>query len=412
MEEENETMMSSLDYQQVLKPEIQKYISENEAIDVQSLILQAEKIHGTPTTPIAHQITGRRKAKYKLPTWYRTPQIIYPPSLNLEQSSSEATAEYKKQYLLRHISKRVKAIDLTGGFGIDTYFFSKIFDHVDCVERNEELLAIAQHNHQQLGATNVSYHACDAEEMISESAHWDFIYIDPSRRDEQAKKLVRLADIQPNVVELQTALLEKTDHILIKTSPLLDIQAALRELKFVKTVIVVSVDNECKELLFFISQNIESPATIETVNIFSPSQHQLFEFKLEEEADASVSFSDPLDFIYEPNASILKAGAFKSIAQKFPLTKLSKSTHLYTSSHWIGNFPGRSFKVVKLQPDVIDFATIPHRQINVTTRNYPLSPEEIKKKYKLKDGGEQFLIGCSGVNKKFLVLAEVIKPHP
>lgn len=406
--------MLSNQLQSVLKKEIQDFIYSNEQLDENKLILSQRELNSVPTTLIAHQITGRRKAKYKLPTWYRTTQIIYPPSLNLEQSSSEATAEYKKQYLLRHIpkSKRVKAIDLTGGFGIDTFFFSKIFDQVDYVDRNEELLAIAQHNHLQLGATNISYHARSAEEMISGSNHWDFIYIDPSRRDEQAKKLVRLADTQPNVVELQTALLEKTDHILIKTSPLLDIQAALRELKCVKTVIVVSVDNECKELLFFISKNSESPVTIETVNILSASLHQYFEFKLEEEAEASVSFSDPLNFIYESNASILKAGAFKSIAQKFPLTKLSKSTHLYTSSHWIENFPGRSFKVVKLQPDASDFATIPHRQINVTTRNYPLSPEEIKKKYKLKDGGEQFLIGCGGVNKKFLVLAELIKPHP
>ncbi|MFN8887177.1 MAG: hypothetical protein ACK5WF_06935, partial [Cyclobacteriaceae bacterium] len=192
-------MMLSPDYQEVLKSDIQKYILENEAIDVQSLILKAEKIHGTPTTLIAHQITGRRKAKYKLPTWYATPQIIYPPSLNLEQSSSEATAEYKRQFLIRHISKRAKAIDLTGGFGIDTFFFSAIFDQVDYVERNEELLPIAQHNHLQLGATNISYHACSAEEMISGSPKWDFIYIDPSRRDEKAKKLVRLADTQPNV---------------------------------------------------------------------------------------------------------------------------------------------------------------------------------------------------------------------
>ncbi|NOS90975.1 MAG: class I SAM-dependent methyltransferase [Cyclobacteriaceae bacterium] len=404
--------MLHLNYKELLNADLQKYISENEAIDVQSLILKAEKIHGSSTTLIAHQITGRRKAKYKLPTWYRTPQIVYPPSLNLEQSSSEATAEYKKQFLIRHVSNRAKAIDLTAGFGIDTFCFSKIFNRVDYVDRNEELLAIAQHNHQQLGATNISYHPRSAEEMISESTHWDFIYIDPSRRDEQAKKLVRLTDTQPNVVELQTTLLEKTDHILIKTSPLLDIQAALRELKFVKTVTVLSVDNECKELLFFISRNSDSPPTIEAVNIESSSQHQHFEFKWEVETEASVPFSDPLNFIYEPNASILKAGAFKSIALKFSLTKLSKSTHLYTSSHLIENFPGRSFKVIKLQPDASDFATIPQRQINVTTRNYPLSPEEIKKKYKLKDGGEQFLIGCSGIDKKYLVLAELIKQRP
>ncbi len=399
--------------QSVLKKEVQDFIYSNEHLDENKLILSQRELNSVPTTLIAHQITGRRKAKYKLPTWYATSQIIYPPSLNLEQSSSEATAEYKSQFLLHHISKRAKAIDLTGGFGIDTFFFSKIFDQVDYVDRNEELLAIAQHNHQQLGATNISYHARSAEEMISGSTNWEFIYIDPSRRDEQSKKLVRLSDTQPNVVELQNTLLEKSDHILIKTSPLLDIQAALRELKFVKTVIVLSVNNECKELLFFVSKNSEASPVIEAVNIFSASKHQQqFEFQLSEETSSNVSFSDPLDFIYEPNASILKAGAFKTIAQQFALSKLSKSTHLYTSSSLIEHFPGRIFKVIKLQPDTTDFAALPHRQINVTTRNYPLSPEEIKKKYKLKDGGEQFLIGCSGETKKFLVLADLIKQRP
>ncbi|MFY8036457.1 MAG: THUMP-like domain-containing protein [Cyclobacteriaceae bacterium] len=405
--------MSHPEYKEILKADIQKFILENEAIDVQSLILKAEKIYAIPTILIAHQITGRRKAKYKLPTWYVTPQIVYPPSLNLEQSSSEATAEYKRNFLLRHISKRTKAIDLTGGFGIDTFFFSKIFDHVDYVERNEELLPIAQHNHLQLGATNISYRACSAEEMISTSTHWDFIYIDPSRRNEQAKKLVRLVDTQPNVVELQAALLEKTDHIFIKTSPLLDIQAALRELKFVKRVTVLSIDNECKELLFFVKKDFLNPPTIESVNINSSNGSNIsFEFDFRTEEETNVSYSDPLTFVYEPNASILKAGAFKSVAQQFAVAKLSKSTHLYTSPQFIENFPGRTFKVIKLQPDANDLATIPKRQINVTTRNYPLSPEEIKKKYKLKDGGEQFLIGCSGVNQKFLVLAQLIKLHP
>ncbi len=405
--------MQSNQLQSVLKKEVQDFIFSNEHLDENKLILSQRELYGIPTTLIAHQITGKRKAKYKLPTWYATPEIIYPPSLNLEQSSSEATAEYKRQFLLRHISKRAKAVDLTGGFGIDTFFFSRIFDQVDYVERNEELLAIAQHNHYQLGATNISYHASDAEKIISSSSHWDFIYIDPSRRNEQAKKLVRLADTQPNVVELQTALLEKTDHILIKTSPLLDIQAALRELKFVKTVTVLSVDNECKELLFFAKKDFLNPPTIESVNINSSDGSNIsFEFDFRTEEETNVSYSDPLTFVYEPNASILKAGAFKSIAQQFAVAKLSKSTHLYTSSQFIENFPGRTFKVIKLQPDEKDLATIPKRQINVTTRNYPLSPEEIKKKYKLKDGGEQFLIGCSGVSKKFLVLAQLIKPHP
>jgi THUMP domain-like len=397
----------------LLKKETQDFIYLNEQLDEKKLILSQRELKSVPTTLIAHQITGRRKAKYKLPTWYATSQIIYPPSLNLEQSSSETTAEYKRQFLIHHISKRAKAIDLTGGFGIDTFFFSTIFDQVDYVERNKELLPIAQHNHLQLGATNISYHACSAEEMISGSPNWDFIYIDPSRRDEKAKKLVRLADTQPNVVELQPKLFEKTDHILIKTSPLLDIQAALSELKFVKTVTILSVDNECKELLFFAKKDFLNRPTIEAVNINSSDGRNIaFEFDFKTEEETNVSYSDPLTFVYEPNASILKAGAFKSIAAHFRFQKLQKSTHLYTSSQLIENFPGRTFKVIQLQPDENDLAAIPNRQINVTTRNYPLSPDEIKKKYKLKDGGAQFLIGCSGVHKKFLVLAQLIKPHP
>jgi 16S rRNA G966 N2-methylase RsmD len=397
----------------VLNKEVQDFIYSNENLDENKLILSQREWNSASTTLIAHQITGRRKAKYKLPTLYATPQIIYPPSLNLEQSSSEATGDFKRQFLLRNLSQRGRAVDLTGGFGIDTFFFSSIFDHVDYVERNQDLLAIAKHNHKQLGATNISYHTSNAEEIISRQSFWDFVYIDPSRRDEQAKKLIRLTDTQPNVVALQAQLLEKANNILIKTSPLLDIQAALRELKFVKTVVVLSVDNECKELLFFISKGFANPPTIEAININpSNSYTTSFDFDFKTEEETIVSYSDPLAFIYEPNASILKAGAFKSIAAHFGFPKMDKSTHLYTSTQLIENFPGRIFKVIKLQPGAKDLAEIPHLQINVTTRNYPLSPDQIKKKYKLKDGGEKYLIGCSGVNKKFLILAELIKKRP
>ncbi|SKC75520.1 THUMP-like domain-containing protein [Ohtaekwangia koreensis] len=390
----------------LLTQEAQQFIHQHANDDERELVLKYKEIHGVPSAQIADQISGRRKAKDKLPVFYTTPNIIYPPGANLEQSSSEITAIYKTEIVKEEAVALGILVDLTGGFGIDTYFLSRIFNRVEYIEPNAALLAIARHNHTQLQATNIQYHSKTSEEYIKELKHTDLIFIDPSRRI-KGQKVFKLSDCEPDVTVLYDEIFRKTDHLLIKTSPLLDIQQGLRELKTVKKVYIVSVANECKELLFLCSRSYTGEPEIEAVNILT-NRTDKFSFTFAQERAVEVVYNSPMEYIYEPNASLLKAGAFKVVALRHNLFKIHPSTHLYTDSHYIQDFPGRIFKVealIKSDRKIIQ-SYFPDGKANVITRNYPLSTEELKKKTGLKDGGLKFLIGFSGKNEKFLAVAE------
>jgi 16S rRNA G966 N2-methylase RsmD len=393
--------------------EVQSYIFSHEDEDVQALVLHQKQLCGVPSSIIAGQLSARKKARHKIPTWYHKKGIIYPPSVNLEQASSEATALFKKHIIASNIfSHSGKAgADLTGGFGIDSFFISSCFNSFHYIEPNHALAEIVKHNHYQLGCTTINYHHTTAENFIhTEHLQLDFIYLDPSRRDELKKKVVRLSDCSPDIAQLQESLLKVSKYVLVKASPLLDIQQAMRELKHVKNIYVVAVENECKELLFLMQKDFAEECVVEAVDLKNDgSVITSFKFRVREELSLKVSCSEPQEFIYEPNAAILKAGAFKLIALKYQLKKLSANTHLYTSSLLIGDFPGRSFKIenLYLNEKTID-ELLPEKKANITTRNYPLTPSEIKKKYRLHDGGEKFLIGFSSDTKKYLVLASRI----
>lgn len=393
----------------ISSPEVQQFIFDHEHDDEKELILKHKEILGIPSSQIANQIAGRRKAKEKLPSFYETRGVIYPPSINLEQSSSEDTAQLKTRIILNQVKNFRVCVDLTGGFGVDSLFFARIFKKVIYVDPNNELLELAKHNHSLFGNTKVEYQNSTAEKIISSLDNVDLIYIDPSRRSNN-KKVFSLHDSEPNVVDLQSAIFEKTEHILIKTSPLLDIQAALNNLKFTSSVNVVAVDNEVKELLFLLKRNFSSEPSIVTSNIRKNSVDN-FNFQFSFERSLEIPFSNPQAYLYEPNAAILKAGAFKSIAKAYNLQKLAPSTHLYTSEQNFKDFPGRIFKVIEfVKPDPKKIQEVfPDQKANVITRNYPLSVDELKKKMKLKDGGEKYLIGFSGQKEKFLCAAERIK---
>ncbi len=394
----------------LLQPEVQKFILEYEQDDEKKLVLQHRTIHGVPTSMLAEQIVGRRKAKVKLPLYYKSQNIIYPPGLNLEQSSSEETAALKAKTLSSILGSNKIIADLTGGFGIDSLFLSLIFNKVLYVEPNTSLLSIAQHNHQALHAKNIEYHNNTAEKFLqSYAGNFDCVFIDPSRRNKSNQKVFKLSDCEPDVSSLLSEIFQKSDCVLIKTSPLLDIQQGIKELQNVEKVWVVSVDNECKELLFFCEKGFVGEPNITAINL--QEDHKDFEFTLTEEKSVTSKFSEPLAYLYEPNASILKAGAFKIIGEKFSLFKLHPSTHLYTSTDLIQNFPGRIFKTirtVKPEPKILK-EIFPEGKVNVLTRNYPLSAEELKKKTKLKDGSELYLLGFSGRSEKHLVAAIRIK---
>jgi hypothetical protein len=405
--------------QDLLSSEVQKFIRDHENDDERKLVLKQKEISGIATGRIAEQIAARRKAKEKLPTFYNTIDIIYPPTANLEQSSSEQTAKFKSDIIasflhVPHMGDRPKprfrqgvGADLTAGFGIDTYFLSNNFSDFDYVEPNTNLLEIARHNHNRLNANNISYHNTNAENFLNTlDRKVDLIFIDPSRRTEN-KKVFTLKDSEPDIVSLQSKVYEKSDLLLIKASPLLDIKLALKELSFVSNVFVVAVENEVKELLFLGKEGFNDEPKITAVNLSARHGDASFDFSLTEENALDVKFHDPLEYLYEPNAAILKAGAFKTVAVRFNINKIQSSTHFYTSDNLIANFPGRVFKIqARVKPDPKELQQFfPDGKANVTTRNYPLSVEDLKKKTKLKDGGEKFLIGFSGVKEKFLVVA-------
>lgn len=382
--------------------EVQDFIITNEHLDINKLLLGKKSIFGVPTTWIVNQIQGRRKAKEKLPIWYNTRGIVYPPSVNLEQCSSEVTAQWKSKQVNGN-----RGVDLTGGFGVDAYFVSRVVSTLEYVDPNLELLTIAQHNHLLLGATNIRYHNTTAENFLQISAEtFDFLLVDPSRRMGD-RKTFHLQDGQPDVVALRSALLKKAGVAIIKSSPLLDLKQAFRELKTVSKFMVVSSENECKELLIFLRSEVPEEPTIQAVDLNKEGTSTGITFKWSEEKNAVAKSAPPQFFLYEPNAAILKAGAFKFIAQTFGLGKLAPDTHLYTSTTLVSNFPGRVFKILE-QAVALDKKLLKKFDggyANIVRRNHPLTVEAIMKKTGLKEGGHQYLI-CTRTAKPVVLIAE------
>lgn len=394
----------------LLQKEVQDFLVTHEQEDEKKLVLKHRTLFGIPSGIIAEQLNGRRKAKTKLPLYYNTPGIVYPPGVNLEQSSSEKTARFKSDLLNDLLPAKSVLADLTGGFGVDSFFFSKVFHTVHFVEPNASLVPIARHNHSMLGAHNIHYQNNTSENFLdSFPGKLDCVFLDPSRRSKTNQKIFSLSDCEPNAVTLLPEIFKKCESVLIKASPLLDLQHGVHELKHVEKIWVVSVDHECKEVLFFCKRDCKGEPEIIAVDLLA--NPEVFSFTFSEEKNAESQFSTPLHYLYEPNASISKAGAFKKIGEKFSLFKLHPNTHLYTSNDLIQNFPGRIFKILQLvRPDAKLLKSIfPEGKANVITRHYPLTPEELKKKTKLKDGGELYLIGFTGQKEKFLLAADRLK---
>ena len=301
----------------LLQPEIQQFILEHEQDDERKLVLQNREILGIPSSLIAEQIAGKRKAKAKLPLYYNTANIVYPPGLNLEQSSSEKTAAYKANVLDSAISNKTSLVDLTGGLGIDSFFMSRVFQDVIHIEPNASLLEITRHNHKVLKGEKIVYQNSTAEDFLkTHEQKVDCIFIDPSRRDKSNQKVIKLSDCEPDVPALLSEIFERSNYLFIKTSPLLDLQQGIKELQSVKKVWVVSVDNECKELLFLCQKNYTGSPDILAVNLTGSHQEE-FLFTFEKEKHTKSEFSEPLTYLYEPNASVLKSGAFKLIGESF-----------------------------------------------------------------------------------------------
>ncbi|KAF2514421.1 class I SAM-dependent methyltransferase [Flavobacterium zhairuonense] len=389
----------------ILHQNIQDFISKNVGAPISKLALQKNPFPEVDWILILNQIEAKTKAKDKLPTWFKTENIIYPSKVSVEQTSSEKTAAYKASL----ISGKT-LIDLTGGFGVDDFYFSQKFKSVTHCEINPDLSEIVNHNLQQLGIKNCFCYADDSANILKESEiKWDWIYIDPSRRNDAKGKVFMLKDCLPNVPESLDFYFEKSDSILIKTAPLLDISAGLSELKFVKNIHIIALENEVKELLFEIHNNYLGEITIKTANIIK-EKTEAFEFVLGNETEFP-SYELPQKYLYEPNSAIMKSGGFDEVSTFFKINKLHKHSHLYTSEDLI-DFPGRTFKIEKVIPySKNEMKTeLANQQANITTRNFPDTVENIRKKWKIKNGGNLYCFFTTDVkdNKIVLICTKII----
>nr|WP_313790227.1 class I SAM-dependent methyltransferase [[Muricauda] yonaguniensis] len=364
-----------------------------------TVLLAGPVFEGITQKELAEQIEAKKKCRDKLTTWFNAPQIYYPNKLNIEQTSSEITAAYKAK-----IVSGESLVDLTGGFGVDSYFFSKKMDRISHCEINLELSEIARYNFKILGRKNIECHAEDGVSFLKKSTKkFDWIYVDPSRRNDKKGKVFLLEDCLPNLPEHLPLLFDKTQNVLVKTSPLLDIKKGIEELDFVKEVHVVAVHNEVKELLFVLEKGYSGSIKIKTVDVLQ-GQNSYFDFELEEEQDVQTYFGEPSSYLYEPNAAILKSGGFKSIAKTFGLIKLHPHSHLYTSDKLV-EFPGRRFTIERSLPySKKSLKSMVVSKANITTRNFPMSVAELRKKHKIKDGGNRYLFFTKTANDSLWVL--------
>ena len=348
---------------------------------------------------IINQINGLQKAKNKIPEFYSNTQIIYPATISIEQCSSEKTAIYKSE-----IIKGKSLIDLTGGFGVDSFYFSKKIKEITYTEPNSELYKTVSDNFKTLYANNITTINKTAEDFLNNNIQkFDLAYIDPSRRNEN-QKVFMLADCIPNIVDLQHDIFKIAPQIIVKTSPILDIKQSIKELKTVSEIWVVSVNNECKEILYLLERNDTPEVKINAINLGNKNQNFSFTFNTEE--NITVDYSEPLNYLYEPNTSILKAGAFKSLCTVFGLKKIAPNTHLYTSEKPINNFPGRIFKIeqtLAYQPKT--FKKLSVKKANVSCRNFKDSVEQVKKKLNLKDGGDVYVFATTENSGKPILIS-------
>ena len=368
-----------------------EFIAQHREEDVRTLALQAGRYPTVDMREAVTQIEGWQHAREKLPEWAAVEGIIYPPKISMEQCSSEKTAKDKAGL----IEGKMFA-DLTGGFGIDFSYMARGFGEAFYIERNKNLCDIATANFSRLGLDHVKVLNGNSEELFGTLPHLNWIFVDPARRDSDGRKVVALSDCEPNVVELD--LLSKADMAMIKCSPMLDITMACRQLGSISSVHIISVNNECKELLIILNSGNFTGITTHCLNILKDGGMQTFSFTQEEEDLASISYcSEVGKYLYEPNASIQKAGCPKSLGAHYHVDKLHPNSHLYTSIEHVHDFPGRTFEVV----EVLGFSKADIKRVqslgkaNITVRNFPENVQLLRKRLKLADGGENYIFATT-----------------
>jgi hypothetical protein len=381
------------------------FIRQHENDDVRKLALQGTKDSEVDLMVVLQQIAGRQTARRKLPSWAAVEEVFYPPHLNMEQCSSEQTARYKASLLKRG----QRYVDLTGGFGVDFYWMSQVFQHRFYIERDEALCAIAEHNFEALGL-RCSVCCCDSATYLAEMEHADVVFLDPARRNEHGARTFGIEDCTPNVLELLPLLRMKADTVVLKLSPMLDWRKAVSDLQCVSEVHIVSIDNECKELLLILKNEQRENLRLVCVNNDSafeivrslrtasplPTDYESAPHGLKmppSDADAHL-------YLYEPNASIMKAGCFEALEERFPVSQVSPNSHLFLSDKEISHFPGRGFlifSISSMNKKELKSALATISQANIAVRNFPLSAQQLRQKLKIKDGGDTYIFATTTV---------------
>lgn len=376
-----------------------QFIRENLNADVPTLALKKAPV-GTDISLALRQIAARQLMQKKVPQWAENEDLLFPAHLSIEQCSSEATARYKANLL-----EGVSFADLTGGLGIDSYYLAQRFQQADYVERQAELCDLARHNFAVLKA-DIKVWNETAEDYLKECGHKDCIFVDPARRDEHGRKTVSIGDCTPDVAALQDVLIEKATTVMVKLSPMLDVNQALEQLRYVKEVHVVAVANECKELDFIMERGYQGETRLVCVNLLTDQPEM--RFALEEERNCQCKMADGvLKYLYEPHPALMKAGCFKLLTERFEVLKLHKNSNLYTSDKLVPDFPGRIFEVEgwaayhkKIKQELL----VDVDKASIAVRNFPLSVAELRKTLKIGDGDEVYLFATTLRGEKKVVI--------
>lgn len=396
-----------------LSPETLAFIDSHRGDDVRTLALQAKKYPAVDMAEAVVQIAGYQIAEKKVPLWAQTAGIRYPQHLSMEQCSSEVTARYKASLVSGDT-----LTDLTAGWGVDCSFLARNFRCADYVERQEMLCRIAAHNFPLLGLPHVRIHCADAVEYLQSMEPVDCLFLDPARRDSHGGKTVAIAECEPDVCRLEPLLVEKGKTVMIKLSPMLDMASALRDLQYVRRIHVVSVNNECKELIILLRKAPDEEETaageviISCEQVVNNSVHQHFLFTFSEEKSAGCPLAESVgNYLYEPGAALLKAGPYRLLATRYGVEKLHPNSHLYTSSGLV-DFPGRRFRVTAVSGfGKKDLKVLLEgvEKANLTVRNFPSSVAELRKKLKLKEGGDIYLFATTlASGEKVLIRGEKV----
>lgn len=373
------------------------FIRQHANEDVRQLALQGKKKPDVDMAYALNQIAGRQKARIKIPSWAARDGIVYPPHISMEQCSSEPTARYKASIA----GKGQRLVDLTAGFGVDMAFMAPNFKEAIHVEQQETLCAISSSNYNHLGLNHIQVVCCDGVAYLHQLNHADLIFIDPARRNEHGGRTYGIADCTPNILDIIDEMLEKSQRIMIKLSPMLDWQKAVADIGHVSEVHIVSVANECKELLLVVERT-EKPLRIYCVN-----DDQVFSYEANEGMESFCNKPSSPEYLYEPNASVMKAGCFQLLAHQFGISQPDTNSHLFLADHEASDFPGRGFtidRICTMNKRDLKTALAGITKANIAVRNFPLSVADLRKRLKLKDGGEVYIFATTDAQNGHLLL--------